>query len=409
MKLKLNTEFGTLTKVIMHRPGSEIERLLPKNTSELLFEDVPFLETMQHEHDEYTRLIKNATDAKVYRLRQLLQDILIDQNLKKSLLEKALGQAGHTELSEEIISYYSTAEIINILISGIRVDEIKWKYAGFRSKKLKENDYLIYPSPNLYFMRDPAAIIQEGVISGNMKFSGRQFESHLIKLVFTHHPEFREHYREVFPADIISDNCPTIEGGDVMVLSPKVLVIGCSERTQSEAIQLVAKKVLVNGTIERVYEVRLPSKRNYMHLDTVFSIIDENLVLAYREAMDTLKETFLYQLTSVGENNTVNLKRESIKKSLISILQSEVSHLEVVDTGYGHPDYASREQWYDGANVFAIGPRRVISYNRNKLTNRALRDKGVEVLEINSSELSRGLGGPRCMTMPIERKNVYRR
>jgi arginine deiminase len=122
--------------------------------------------------------------------------------------------------------------------------------------------------------------------------------------------------------------------------------------------------------------------------------------------MDTLRETFLYQVESVDENNLATIHRESIKESLISILQMEVPHIEVVETGYGHPDYASKEQWYDGANVFAIGPRRVISYDRNKLTNRALRDMGVEVLEINSSELSRGLGGPRCMTMPVERKNI---
>ena len=406
MKLKLNTEFGTLTRVIMHRPGWEIERLTPQNSSELLFEDVPFLEKMQKEHDEFTTLIKNVTDAKVYRLRQLLLDILTDQELKNSILKDALRQVGHTELSEDIVSNYSTAEIINILISGIRVDEVKRKLPKFKSKKLKEYDYLVFPSPNLYFMRDPAAIVQTGVISSNMKFSGRQFESHIIKLIFTNHPEFKEHYSEVFPRDNSKKFCPTIEGGDVMVVSPKVLVIGCSERTQSEAIQLVAKQVLAEGSVERVYEVKLPSKRNYMHLDTVFSIIDENLIVTYREAMDYLKETFIYRFGSVDENKNVKIHRESIKKSLISILQMEVPHMEVVETGYGHPDYASKEQWYDGANVFAIGPRRVVSYDRNKLTNRALRDKGVEVLEINSSELSRGLGGPRCMTMPIERKNI---
>jgi arginine deiminase len=144
MNLKLNTEFGTLQKVIMHRPGWEIERLSPQNAIELLFEDVPYLEAMQKEHDEYTSLIKNSTDAKVYRLRQLLLDILIDNNLKNSILKDALSRVGHTELSEDIVSNNSTAEIINILISGIRIDEIKKKLPGFKSKNLKENDYLIW-------------------------------------------------------------------------------------------------------------------------------------------------------------------------------------------------------------------------------------------------------------------------
>ena len=406
MNLILYTEFGTLKKVIMHRPGWEIERLTPQNTSELLFEDVPFLESMQKEHDEYTNLIKNVTDAKVYRLRQLLLDILVNQNLKNTILKDALAQVGQQEISEDIISTYSTAEIINLLISGLRINEIKRKIPNFKNSKLKDNDYLIYPSPNLYFMRDPAAVIQNGVISSNMKYSGRQFESHILKLIFTNHPEFKNNFNEIFPGDSDSSSCPTIEGGDVIVISPKVLAIGCSERTESRAIQNVAKNVLAEKTVERVYEVKLPSKRNFMHLDTVFSIIDENLIVTYPEAMDTLLETFVYRLDSVTDNNEIKIHRESIKKSLISILQLEIPHLEVVKTGYGHPDFASREQWYDGANVFAIGPRRVISYDRNRLTNRALRDNGVEVLEINSSELSRGLGGPRCMAMPIERKII---
>lgn len=406
MKLKLNTEFGTLQRVIMHRPGWEIERLTPQNTSELLFEDVPYLEAMQKEHDEFTHLIKNVTDAHVYRLRQLLLDILIDEKLKNTILKDALRTSGNAELSDEIVACYSTAEIINLLISGIRVDELNKRMPSFKGSNLHKKDYLIYPSPNLYFMRDPAAIIQNGVISSNMKFSGRQFESHIIKLIFTNHPDFKDHYAEIFPGNLKLDRCPTIEGGDVIVLSPKVLAIGCSERTQTEAIQQVAKTVLAMGDVERIYEVRLPSKRNYMHLDTVFSLIDENLIVTYPDAMDTLLETFVYRLDWYEENADVRIHRESIKKSLASILKGEIPHMELVETGAGHPDYASREQWYDGANVFAIGPRRVISYDRNKLTNRALREKGVEVLEINSSELSRGLGGPRCMTMPIERKNI---
>jgi arginine deiminase len=406
MKLKLNTEFGTLQRVIMHRPGWEIERLTPQNSSELLFEDVPFLKAMQREHDEYTSLIKNVTDARVYRLRQLLLDILIDQDLKYTILKDALLPIGHPELSEDIIGNYSTSEIINILISGIRNSEIKRKLPQFKTKKVKENEYLINPSPNLYFMRDPAAIIQDGVISSNMKYSGRQFESHLLKLIFTHHPDFKDHYHEVFPGEGDNVCCPTIEGGDVIVISPEVLAIGCSERTQSESIQKVAENVLAKGNVKRVYEVKLPAQRNYMHLDTVFSIIDENLIVTYPDAMNTLLETFVYRLDGFDKEDEIRIHRESIKQSLIGILQREIPHMEVVETGYGHPDFSSREQWYDGANVFAIGPRRIISYDRNELTNRALRDKGVEVLEINSSELSRGLGGPRCMTMPIERNEI---
>jgi arginine deiminase len=406
MKLKLYSEFGTLRRVIMHRPGLEIERLTPQNSSELLFEDVPYLDSMQKEHDEFSYVLKNTTDARVYRLRQLLLDVIKQDPFKESILREALLKTDHEEVCDEIIAAYSTAEVVNMLIAGIKVEELKNKVPAMKSKNLDSNYYIIHPSPNLYFMRDPAAITQNGVISSNMKYSGRQFESHLLKLIFKHHPDFKESFHEVFPGDCDPNHIPTIEGGDVMVISPKVLVIGCSERTDSEAIEHVAKNVLAGGIVQRVYEVKLPQRRNYMHLDTVFSVVDENLVVTYQEAINALLETYVYRVDTMDENRKVKMHRQAIKQSLISILKDEIPHLEVVETGYGLADFASREQWYDGANVFAIGPRRVISYDRNKHTNRALRDRGVDLIEIRSSELSRGLGGPRCMTMPIERDEI---
>jgi arginine deiminase len=142
-----------------------------------------------------------------------------------------------------------------------------------------------------------------------------------------------------------------------------------------------------------------------MHLDTVFTIIDENLIVTYPGAMDAELTTVIYRKENLDEQGNVILSREVINDSFLNLLNKEIRYLEVIETGGGNPDFAEREQWYDGANVFAISPRRVISYNRNKYTNRALKEAGVEVLEIRSSELSRGLGGPRCMTMPLERQN----
>ncbi len=405
MKLKLHSEYGTLKKVLMLRPGREIERLTPENTSELLFEDVPYLEAMQKEHDEYVNLIKDSSEAKIYPVRQLLLEILRDVNQRSLLLDKVIRKDTNREIRDEIISKYSTAEAVNLIIAGLTVYDLKKKSKSPIFNSFGENDYLIPPSPNFYFMRDPSAVVQSGVINSNMKYSGRQIESALIKTIFENHPEFKEAYHQVFPAKNRSGNVPTIEGGDVLVVSQKVLVIGCSERTESAAIQEVAETVLKEGPVERVYEVKLPKRRNYMHLDTVFSLIDENLVLTYSEAMNSIAETSVYHYDP-GNKTSAGLKKEQLNESLIAILKKEISNLEIVETGYGFPEVASREQWYDGANVFAIGPRRVISYDRNKITNRALRDRGVEVLEIRSSELSRGLGGPRCMALPVERDMI---
>jgi arginine deiminase len=224
-------------------------------------------------------------------------------------------------------------------------------------------------------------------------------------MIFDNHPVFKEHYKLQYPAAPVdpNGNYPTIEGGDIIVLSEKALAIGNSERTDAASILQIAQMVLRSDEVERVYEVFLPHKRNFMHLDTVFTIIDENLVVTYPDAMQAVLETRIHRKNGVDEHGNVIIQTEVLHKSILSILENEIEHLEVIKCGGDNPDYASREQWYDGANVFAIGPRRVISYNRNIHTNRALRDAGVEVLRIPSSELSRGLGGPRCMTMALDR------
>ncbi len=177
MSLKLTSEFGTLQLVLTHRPSSEIERLTPYNRKDMLFEDVPYLEEMQKEHDEFTQLIKSSTGAKVLRMHGLLVEVLMDEQLKTSFFEKILEKAKIAEHTNEILARYSTSEAASILIAGIKVKELKKKYNFSKLDEFNERDYLITPSPNLYFMRDPAAVIQNGVICSSMKFSGRQRES----------------------------------------------------------------------------------------------------------------------------------------------------------------------------------------------------------------------------------------
>jgi arginine deiminase len=404
MNLRLNSEFGTLRAVLMHRPGKEIDRLTPYNKELLLFEDVPYLEAMQKEHDYFTDLIKQTTGAQVYRLHELLIQVLSNRPVLERILFDTLKSSHMEHLVEDILDRFSTAECATALTAGVKVHEIKKKIPNVKVKELMDFAFVIPPSPNLYFQRDPIALTPGGIIFSSMKMEGRQREADLLRTVFENHVDFKEHINRIYPING-HESPASIEGGDVIVLSKKAVAIGNSERTDEKAIYHVAKALLAEGTVERVYEVHLPKRRQYMHLDTVFTILDENLVLTYPDALNAVLQTSLYTLKEIKDDK-VHIKRQVLNESLLTVLEKEIPHLEILSTANGNPDYAMREQWFDGANVFAIGPRRVISYNRNIHTNRALRNLGVEVLEIPSSELSRGLGGPRCMTMPLSRAKI---
>ncbi len=404
MNLRLNSEFGTLKAVLMHRPGKEIDRLTPYNKEYLLFDDVPYLEALQREHDTFSNLIKTSCGATVYQLRELLIRVLYDENILLNLMRESLTRSGLVHLAEDILERYSTAECAGILTAGLKIHELKRKIPNLKPGELMDYAFAITPCPNLYFQRDPMALTPGGVIFSSMRKEGRQREADLLRTIFENHPDFKDHINKLYPING-HDNPPSIEGGDVIILSNKAVAIGNSERTDEKAIYHAAKAMLAEGTVERVYEVHLPQKRQYMHLDTVFTILDENLVLTYPDAMNSVLQTSLYTLKEIKDDK-IHIKREVLKESLLTVLEREIPHLEILHTADGNPDYSMREQWFDGANVFAIGPRRVISYNRNIYTNRALRQMGVEVLEIPSSELSRGLGGPRCMTMPLSRSRI---
>ncbi|WPR74145.1 arginine deiminase family protein [Algoriphagus sp. NG3] len=404
MNLRLNSEFGTLKAVLMHRPGREIDRLTPYNKEYLLFDDVPYLEALQREHDTFSNLIKESTGAQVYQLREMLIRVLYDQQILLGLMRESLERSGMVHLAEDILERYSTAECAGILTAGLKVHELRKKLPKLNAGELMEFAFVISPCPNLYFQRDPMALTPGGIIFSSMRMEGRQREADLLRTIFENYPDFKGQINKLYPVEG-HDTPPSIEGGDVIILSQKAIAIGNSERTHEKAIYHAAKALLAEGTVERVYEVHLPQKRQYMHLDTVFTVLDENLVLTYPDAMNSVLQTSLYTLKE-HNGDKVHIKREVLKESLLTVLEREIPHLEILHTADGNPDYAMREQWFDGANVFAIGPRRVISYNRNIHTNRALRNMGVEVLEIPSSELSRGLGGPRCMTMPISRSKV---
>ena len=404
MHFTINSEFGTLKTVLVHRPGREIDRLTPYNKHLLLFEDVPYLEEMQREHDVFTQIIKDKCGTGVYFFDKLLADILEDNSLRYELIKEALAVSRLGHLSEELLGVLNPDQCVQALIAGIKVHEVRGMVSSAAISDLLDLAFLIPPCPNLYFQRDTAAILPGGMIFSSMRLPERQREANMVRKIFEYHPLFKDKIQQIYPLNM-NNNTPSIEGGDVIILSNKAAAIGCSERTDEKAIYHVAKNLIAQGPIERVYEIHLPKKRNFMHLDTVFTILDKNKVLTYPDALQAVQRISVYTRKE-EDGQQVNIKRTVLKKSLREMLKMEIPNLEIIGTDKVNQEYALREQWFDGANVFTIGPGQVVSYNRNKHTNRALRDYGVEVLEIPSSELSRGLGGPRCMSMPIDRELI---
>ncbi|MBR5047908.1 MAG: arginine deiminase [Eubacterium sp.] len=404
MAIQVKSEIGRLRKVILHRPDIELEHLVPDDLERLLFEDIPYLKTAREEHDLFAGILRRE-GVEVLYLEDMAAEVLgQSREIKQQFITQFVEEGNVTDprTRDRLVAFLMEIprekELIVKLMSGVKENELAACSRGpLVSLMGTQSRFLLDPIPNLYFTRDPFACIGNGVSLNRMHSPTRRRETIFGQYIIKYHPEFAgvtSYYDRKNPF--------SIEGGDILNLSPKVLAIGISQRTTAEAIELLAKNIFADekGQIETILALDIPSVRAFMHLDTVFSQVDSDKFVIHPGILRPLR-TFVIKRGRTAEDLIVRESDQPIKKLLASCL--ELDEVSLIRCGGMDWIASEREQWNDGSNTLCIEPGKVIAYDRNYVTNQILRENGIEVLEMKSSELSRGRGGPRCMSMPIYR------
>ena len=403
---RVDSEIGKLQRVMVHRPGIELERLTGENKESFLFDDLLWVQKAQQEHDKFVAELRNNKIEVVY-FKDLLSDLLQEKFLKVRLVDEVLKKE---ELDQnlfdklfQLMTGLDPTDLANIFLGGITKRELfKYETICTRSlllKKLSDDDFIIPPVPNIYFQRDPCIIIQDMLIPSRMRYKVRQRESILVRYLINHHKMFDQYRKFDIKASYILPDSITIEGGDVMILSENTIAIGISQRTSTTAIQLLGQILSRNSSIKQILAINIPKSRAMMHLDTVFAMIDNDTFAIFSDIIHN-SETWLLEFDHSGELTDIH-EFDNIHKGLENLLNRKVFFLPGLDTI--DPVTESREQWTDGPNILTMSPGSIFSYDRNIQTNENLERSGITVYRVSGCELGRGRGGPRCMVMPLSR------
>lgn len=406
--INIHSEIKPLKRVLVHRPGNELLNLTPDSLSRLLFDDIPYLPVAQQEHDQFVRIMRDNGVEVVYLEDLMTETLDLVPEIKEQFVRQFIYEAGVRTpkyrglFYDFLMSYDNNRQLVLKTMEGTKLEEILVSKAR-KGKSLvdmitEDGKFIADPLPNLYFTRDPFASIGEGISLNKMYSVTRCRETIYAEYIFAYHPD----YKDQVPKYYDRYEAFSIEGGDILNLSANTLAIGISQRTTPDAIEILAKNIFANKTkIKTILAFNIPVCRAFMHLDTVFTQIDVDKFTYHPGIMGTLE---VFEITKGDKEDELNVvkKTASLEKILEEYLGREVT---LIPCAGGDKISAEREQWNDGSNTLCIAPGTVIVYDRNNVTNEILRKNGINVLEMHSAELSRGRGGPRCMSMPLIRKD----
>lgn len=401
------SETGALRQVMLHRPGKEIDRLTIENMDELLFDDLLWLKQAQKEHDNFAEILRNNGTEVLY-----FSDSLAEVIARKDVREELIGDVFRFEcLDRRLSEAFKPAlmempakELADHLIEGYTKKEVKAICpCGLSLVSSVENgsDFIIHPIPNLYFQRDPAVTVANGIVIAQMTFEARRIEPLYWKYITNYHPRFKG--MQILFGDAPDEVWPQkAEGGDLLVICEKAMAIGVSQRTAPTTVQRIGRNLAAKTPIKRVFAFEIPKGRYCMHLDTVFTMVDRDAFCIYPPILESLK---VWQLDYSDEGRLMRLEqKEDWQRAVAETLGFD--KLRLIKMAAKDKEETAREQWHDGCNTLAIAPGKVVTYNRNINSAKLLRDNGIEVLELEGPELGRGRGGPRCMSMPLNRAPV---
>jgi arginine deiminase len=394
----VDSEVGRLHTVLLHRPGAELARLTPRNNDSLLFDGIPWVGRAQEEHDAFAERLREH-GVQVLYLTDLLTDVLAFEAARTELTDAVLAdiRLGDTlrRRVRDHLGYLDPPGLARVLIAGLAHEELT-SGSGLVYRMMDRLDFVVDPLPNLLFTRDSSVWLRDRVAVTSLAMNARRRETSITHAIYVHHPRF---------AGVATAYDPwlePLEGGDILLLAPGVVAVGVGERTTPAGAERLARALLGPQPLAHtVLAVPIAQQRATMHLDTVCTMVDVDTVLMYPNVADDL---VAYTLTP-GEPEPEMTGPEPFLQAAAKAMG--IGRLRMIHTGLDSVT-AEREQWDDGNNTLAIGPRLCVAYERNVETNAQLERAGIEVIRIAGSELGSGRGGPRCMSCPISREPLDR-